>query len=87
MTLHQTVLTTLEKRALRYQNSKSYEVLEEERLLDEAIDKMGTVPCTNIWGDKESRINVEEQLIKEIRKCQTISSRYMGYHQVGRERG
>ncbi len=68
MTLHQTVLTTLEQRALRCQNSKSYEELEEKRLLDEAINKTGTVPCTNVGGDKESRINVEEQLIKEIRE-------------------
>jgi hypothetical protein len=42
--------------------------LEEKRLLDEAINKTGTVPCTNVGGDKESRINVEEQLIKEIRE-------------------
>ena len=39
MTLHQNVLTALEHRALRYQNSKSYEELEDERLMDEAIDE------------------------------------------------
>ncbi len=53
---------------LCYQNSKSYEELGEEILLDEAINEMGTVPCANVGGDKESRINVEEQLIKEIRE-------------------
>ncbi len=67
MTLHQTVSTALEQRVLCYQNSRSYEELEEERLLDEAIDEMGTVPYANVGGDKESRINVEEQLIQEIR--------------------
>ncbi len=50
MTLHQNVLTALEHRALRYQNSKSYEELEDERLMDEAIDETGTVPCS-IVGD------------------------------------
>jgi hypothetical protein len=64
VTLHQTVLTALEQRALCYQNSKSYEELEEERLLGEAINETGTVPCANVGGDKKSRINVEEQLIK-----------------------
>jgi len=42
--------------------------LEDKRLLDEAIDKTGTVPCPNAGGDKESRINIEEQLRKEIRE-------------------
>ncbi len=39
VTLHQNVLTALEHRALRYQNNKSYEELEDERLMDEAIDE------------------------------------------------
>jgi hypothetical protein len=68
VTLHQTVLTALEQRVLCYQNSKSYEELEEKRLLDEAISETGTVPYANIGGDKESRIYVEEQLIKKIRE-------------------
>ena len=37
VSLHQNVLTALEHRALHYQNSKSYEELEDERLMDEAI--------------------------------------------------
>ncbi len=68
MTLHQNVLTALDHRALRYQNSKSYEELEDERLLDEAIDETGTVPCPTAGGDEESRVNVEEKLRKEIRE-------------------
>jgi hypothetical protein len=68
VTLHQTVLTALEQRALRYQNSKIYEELEDKRLLVEAINKKGTVPCANVGGDEASCVNVEEQLIKEIRE-------------------
>ncbi len=54
MTLHQNVLTALEHQALRYQNSKSYDELEDKRLMDEAIDEMGTVPCSIIGDDEES---------------------------------
>ena len=43
VTQHQNVLTALEHRAFRYQNSKSYEALEDERLMDEAIDETRTV--------------------------------------------
>jgi hypothetical protein len=61
-TLHQNVMTVLEHWALCYQNSKSFEEFEDEHLLGEAINETGTVPCPNAGGDKESRINVEEQL-------------------------
>ncbi len=54
MTLHQNVLTALEHRALRYLNSKSYEELEDERLLDEAIDETGTVQCPTAGDNEES---------------------------------
>ncbi len=53
---------------LRYQNSKTYEKLEDKRLLDEAINEMETVPCANVGGEEASCVNVEEQLIKEIRE-------------------
>jgi len=56
VTLHQNVLTALEHRALRYQNSKSYEESEDERLMDEAIDEMGTVPCSISGDDEESQV-------------------------------
>ncbi len=68
MTLHQNVLTALEHRALRYQNSKSYEELEDERLMEEAIDETGTVSCAIVGEDDESRVDVEEQLRREIRE-------------------
>ncbi len=54
MTLHQNVLTALEHRALRYQNSKSYEELDDGCLMDEAIDETGTVPCPITGDDEES---------------------------------
>ena len=46
--------TMLEHSAIQYQNSQTYEELEEERLLDEVIDETGTVPCTSEGGDKKS---------------------------------
>ncbi len=54
MTLHQNVFTALEHRALRYLNSKSYGELEDEHLLDEAIDETGTVQCPTAGDDEES---------------------------------
>ncbi len=42
--------------------------MEDKRLLNEAIDETGTVPCANVGGDKASCVNVEEQLINEIRE-------------------
>ena len=68
VTRHQNVVTALEHRALHYQNGKSYEELEDERLMDVAIDETGTVPRFNAGDDEESRVNVEEQLRKEIRE-------------------
>ncbi len=68
VTLHQNVLTVLEHRALRYQISRSYEELEDKLLMDEAIDETGTVPRSSAGDDEESRVNVEEQLRKEIRE-------------------
>ncbi len=52
MTRHQIVLTALEHRAIQYQSSRTYDELEEERLLDEVIDETGMVPCTSEGGDK-----------------------------------
>jgi hypothetical protein len=66
VTQHQTVLTTLECRALRYRNSRTYEELEDERLLDEAIDETGTIPCAGKGGDEMSWVEVAEQPNKEI---------------------
>jgi hypothetical protein len=57
----------LEHRALRYQNSRTYKELDKERLLDQAIDEMGMIPCANKGGEEMSWVDVEEQLKKEIR--------------------
>ncbi len=43
VTKHHSVLNVLEKRALRFQESGCYEDLEDEALLDEALDKTRTV--------------------------------------------
>ncbi len=43
VTQHMFVLTALEQRARQYQEHQSYEELEDEQLLDLAIDETGTV--------------------------------------------
>jgi hypothetical protein len=43
VTPHQKVLTALKQRAAQYQNSQTYEELEDEQLLDEAIDETGMI--------------------------------------------
>jgi hypothetical protein len=68
VTQHQTVLTTLVHRALQYQNSQTYKELDNEQLLDKAIDETGTIPCASKGGEEKSRVEVEEQLGKEIRR-------------------
>ncbi len=67
MTPHQKVLTALEQRAAQYQNSRMYEELEDEGLLDKAINKMGTILCATNRSEVRSRVVVEEQLKQEIR--------------------
>ena len=54
VTPYQRVLTALEQRAVQYQNSRTYEELEDERLLDEAIDKTGTLLCASNRGEERS---------------------------------
>ena len=54
MTPHQKVMTVLDHRALHYQNRKSYEELEDKRLMDEAIDETGTAPCPIAGNDVAS---------------------------------
>ena len=86
MTLHQNVLTALDHQVLRYQNSKSYKELEDERLLDEAIDETGTVPCPIAGGNEESQVNVEEQIRKEIRQVSNYLLEVHGVPPGQRER-
>ncbi len=54
MTPHQKVLTALEQRAARYQNSRMYEELEDEQLLSKAIDKTGTILCATDSSEERS---------------------------------
>jgi hypothetical protein len=67
VTQHQTVLTALEHRVLQYQNSQTYKELDDEQLLNKAIDETGTIPCASKGGEEKSWVEVEEQLGKEIR--------------------
>ncbi len=67
MTPHQRVLTALEQRAVWYQNSRTYEELEDKQLLDKAIDETGMLLHASNRGEERSQVVVEEQLIKEIR--------------------
>jgi hypothetical protein len=46
----------------------------EDKLLDEAIAETGTVPYTDAGGNETSQINVEEQLIEEIRGSVVLST-------------
>ncbi len=89
VTWHQTVLIAMEHWALCYQNSWTYEELEDKQLFDEAIDKMGTVPCANVGADEMGHVNIEnieQQLLTVIRGCRIIYLWYTGYHQVGKVR-
>ncbi len=54
MTPHQRVLTALEQRAVWYQNSRTYEELEDERLLDEAINETGMLLHASKRGEERS---------------------------------
>jgi hypothetical protein len=64
---HQSVLTVLEQRARRYQGSQSYEELEGEQLLDEAIDETRTVAAPPVEDASEQRRTAEQEVGKEIR--------------------
>ena len=81
------VLTAFNQRACRYQESQSYEELEDEGLFDEAIDETGTVAAPLVEDDSEQRRTAEQEVSKEIRECRSISSRYMGYPQDGKGKG
>ncbi len=86
VTQHQSVLTALEQQVRRYQESQSYEELEDERLFDEAIDKMGTVAAPLVEDDGEQRRTAEQEG-RKLGECRSISSRYMGYPQDEKGKG
>jgi hypothetical protein len=54
VTPHQRVLTALEQKVVWYQNSRTYEELEDEQLLDEAIDETGMLLCASERGEERS---------------------------------
>ncbi len=67
VTQHQSVLTVLEQWALQYQESQSYEELEDEQLLDEAINETGMVTALPVENASEQRRTAEQEVGKEIR--------------------
>ncbi len=60
-------LNSIGTRARRYQESQSYEELEDERLLDEAINKTGTVAAPHVEDNNEQRRTAEQEVSKEVR--------------------
>ncbi len=57
----------LVERARRYQESQSYEELEDEQLFDGAIDEMGTVVAPLVEDDGEQCRTAEQEVRKEIK--------------------
>jgi hypothetical protein len=68
VTCHQNVPTALEHWTLRYLNSRTYEELENNQVMDVAIDETGIVSCNNVGMDELSPKKVEELIIKEIKE-------------------
>ena len=64
---HKSLLTALEQRVRQYQESHSYEELEDERLLDAAINEMGTVATPLMKDDSERSRIAEQEVSKEIK--------------------
>jgi hypothetical protein len=50
---HLSVLTALEQQVCQYQESQSYEELEDKQLLDDAINKTGMVVAPPVEDDGE----------------------------------
>ncbi len=67
VTQHLSVLTALEQQAHRYQESQSYEELEDEQLLDDTINETGTVAALPVEDKGEQHRIAEQELSKEIR--------------------
>ena len=63
---HIFVLTTLEQQARRYQERQSYEELEDERLLDVAINETGMVAAPLMEDNIEQSRIAEQEVSKEI---------------------
>ena len=62
VTKHQSVLTALEKRAVRFQNSKSYEDVRDQELIDSLLKEDETVATA------------DESLSDSDEGCQSLSS-------------
>jgi hypothetical protein len=67
VTQHQSVLTALEQRSCQYQENQSYEELEDERLLDGAINETGMVAAPHVADNDEQCRTSEQEVSKEVR--------------------
>jgi hypothetical protein len=67
-TQHQLVLTALEQRAHRYQKNQSNGELEDEQLLDGAINETGMIAAPPVEDNGEQRRTAEQEICKETRK-------------------
>jgi hypothetical protein len=76
---HLSVLTALEQQARWYQQSRSYEELDDECLLDDAIHETGTVAAPPVEDDGEQCKTAEQEVIRKLGECWNIFSMYMGY--------
>ena len=54
--------------------------------MDDAIDETGTVPRFHAGDDKDNRVNVEEQLRKEIREVSEYLLEVCTWGTTGEER-
>jgi hypothetical protein len=66
-TQHLSVLTALEQQVRWYQESRSYEELEDEQLLDDAINETGRVAAPPVEDNGEQCRTAENEVSKEIR--------------------
>ncbi len=57
----------MEQRARQYQESQFYDELEDEQLLDDAINETGTVAAPPVEDNGEQRRTAEQEVSKEIR--------------------
>jgi hypothetical protein len=72
----------LEHWALCYQNSQTYEELEDKRLSNEAIDETGSVPCANIGSDEMGCVNIENIEQQHLTEIRGVSDHLLEVHRV-----
>ena len=90
-TKHTTVLSVLEKRALRYRRRGHNKVDKDEALISQAIDETGTVdtsPLTDSDSDSITSFTCEtEQHLLELKGVSKELLSVHGWHRERRQRG